>query len=104
MIFAEISIFKISLGLQGVVQQLIHFIFLIIFTIVCAWLYYKSRDKVNGFLLGVILLLVANVLDLIITIPFFTGDYAAFYLDPYLWAGFFIVIITAGIYDLARKK
>ena len=58
------------------------------------------------------MLLVANVLDLIITIPMFvkadygslSAAYAGFYSDAWLWVGFLITIVVVGVYDMVRKK
>lgn len=112
LIFVEISIFKIGLGITGVTQYILNYIFLILFTLFSVWIYYKSKDRINGFLLGTFLLLVGNVLDLLITVPIFAAKqyttlkaaYIGFYSDLYLWVGFLIVIVITGIYDLARKK
>ena len=111
LIFVEISVFVIGLGLTGVLQYAIHYIFLTIFTALGASIYYRTKDKLNGFVLGIFWLLVGNVLDLIITIPMFTAKnyetlaaaYSGFYSDIYLWLGFLIVIIVAGVYGLAKK-
>lgn len=97
--------------MTGLLQYAIQYIFLIIFTVLGAAVYYKSKDKINGFILGIFWVLVGNVLDLIITVPMFTAKqyetlaaaYAGFYSDIYLWLGFLIVIIVAGIYGLAKK-
>ncbi len=112
LIFVEISIFIIGLEITGVTQYIVHYVFLVIFAVFVAWLYYKSKDRINGFVLGIFMLLVANVLDLIITVPLFTTQeyatlgaaYTGFYSDLYLWVGFLIVVVVAGIYDIARKK
>jgi len=112
LIFVEISVFVIGLKLTGIVQYIIHYIFLIVFTIICTAIYYKSRDKINGFVLGIFWLLVGNILDLIITIPGFTAKqystlsaaYSGFYSNTWLWAGFLVVVVVTGIYDMTRKK
>jgi len=105
LIFVEISIIKVGLNLIGITQQIIHYILLIPMTLLCAWIYYKSGDMINGFVLGAFFLLVGNVLDLVITVPLFIKEgYAGFYSDPFLWVGFLVVIAISGIYDIARKK
>jgi len=112
LIFVEISIFKIGFGLTGAVQYLIHYICLIVFTIIGAAIYYKRKDRFNGFVLGIFWLLVGNILDLIITIPMFTAKnygslsaaYPGFYSDIWLWLGFLIVVVVTGVYGTARKK
>ena len=104
LIFVEVSIFKIGLGFIGVAGTIIHYVFLIVFTVLTASLYYKWAKKtaMNGFLLGVLFILVGTILDLAITAPLFTG-YSAFYSQWNLWVGFAIVILTAGIYQIVRK-
>lgn len=105
LIFVEISIVQIGLKIAGLLGNIIHYVLLILFVLLCAAIYYRTRDRLNGFVLGIFLLLVGNILDLIITIPLFIEEgYAGFYSSIYLWIGFVIVIVTAGIYDLARKK
>lgn len=105
LIFVEISIVQIGLEIEGLMGQIIHYILLILFVVLCAAIYYRSRDEMNGFVFGIFLLLVGNILDLIITIPLFIeGGYAGFYSDLYMWIGFAIVIVVAGVYDMARKK
>jgi len=105
LIFVEISIFRIGLKITGWTQYLIHYVFLIVFVVLCAAIYYKSKDKFNGFGLGLLLLLVGNILDLAITVPIFLkGDFSGFYINVWLWVGFLLVIVTSGIYDLGRKR
>jgi len=105
LVFVEISIFQIGLELTGLFGKILHYILLIPIGILGAWIYYKSGDKLNGFLLGIIMLVVGIVLDLIITVPFFMdGDFKSFYYDPFLWVGFLVAVVVVGTYDLARKK
>ena len=85
------------------IQKIIHYILLIPITGLCAWLYYKTKDKINGFLLGLLFLIIGTILDLAITMPLFTG-YSGFYLDPYLWIGFLEVIMITGIYKIFKFK
>ena len=104
LIFIEISIVMIGLKITGLTGEIIHFILLVPLTILCVWVYYKGKDKMNGFLLGIFMLLVGTILDLIITIPLFVKSYTGYYSSYYLWIGFAIVIVISGIYGLARKK
>ena len=71
-------------------------------------LYYKSKDKVNGFLLGVFIVVVGIVLDMIITVPLFIipadGSYATYFSGIYLILGLIEGVLVVGAYDLARKK
>ena len=108
LIFVEISITMVGLKFPDMTVWVIHYLFLIPFGILCARLYYKSRDKINGFLLGIVLLVVGAILDLIITVPFFIipqgGSYATFFLSSSMWISFVEVIAVVGIYDLLRRK
>lgn len=105
LIFVEISIVQKGLKITSLTGQIIHYIFLIPFVVLCVAIYYQSRDKFNGFFLGIFLLLIGNIFDLVLTIPLFIeGGYAAFYSDIYLWIGFAEVVIVTGVYDLVRKK
>jgi len=73
-IFVEWSIIIFAPVLKdlGDWQYLIHYIVLIPIVIFGASYYYKSNNKVNGFLLGIVMLIVGLILDAIITVPFFT--------------------------------
>jgi len=74
----------------------------------CAWLYYKSKDRLNGFLLGLIMVATGIILDMIITVPLFImpagGNYLTYFSEFYLIAGLIEGVFLVGIYDLARKK
>lgn len=76
--------------------------------LLCAWLYYKSQDKINGFLLGLYLVIVGIILDCIITVPLFIipqgGNYLLYFSEFYLIAGLVEGILLVGIYDLAKRK
>jgi len=105
LVFVEVSIFQISLQLTGLFGKILHYLLLIPIGILSAWIYYKSGDKLNGFLLGLLMLIVGIVLDLLITVPIFIeGDFRSFYYDPFLWVGFLVAIVVVRTYDLARKK
>lgn len=107
-IFVEISITMIGLKFPDWLTYIIHYIVMIPLSILVAWLYYKSRDKINGFLLGLLIVIVGIILDMIITVPLFIipqeGSYATYFSSLYLIAGLIEGIIIIGIYDLARKR
>ena len=108
LIFIEISIFQVGLGLNEMIGSIIHYVLLIPIVILSVWLYYKSGDKINGFVLGFVFLIVGVILDLIITIPLFIipqdGSYASFYSSIYMWIGFVELILISGIYDRVKNK
>jgi len=89
-------------------QYIIHSIVLIAWGLIGAHLYYKSKDKINGFVLGFVFLIVGIILDMIITMPLFIipqgRSYADFFLDWKMWIGYIELIFIVGIYDLFRKK
>ncbi len=105
LIFVEISVVQIGLQITGIVGYIIHYILLVPMGILCAWIYYRSKDKTNGFLVGLVMLVTGIILDLVITIPLFMKwDYLGFYSDPFLWVGFLVALVVVGTYDLARKR
>jgi len=85
-------------------QYAIHYILLIPAGIFVAWLFYRTGQKMNGFLTGLILVLIGTVLDLAITVPLFTEGYAVYYSSPLLWIGFLETILVIGLYDLMKRK
>ena len=54
-----------------------------------AHIYYRKGHSANGFVLGILMFLVAMILDAIITVPFFIipygGDYVSFFTDSGFW-------------------
>lgn len=108
LIFVEISITMVGLKLSDSAVWIIHYLFLIPIGILCARIYYKSHDKLNGFLLGFILLVVGTILDAVITVPIFIipqgGSYAAFFSDWTMLIGGLELIVVTGLYDFLRGK
>jgi len=85
-------------------QWLIHYIVLFFLAILAAHLYYKSKDKVNGFALGLVLLIIGIILDIIVTVPFFIEEgYVFYFSNIYLWIGFIELIIVVWFYKLIKK-
>lgn len=91
-----------------ILQYLIHYTVLIPIVILGASYYYKSMDKVNGFILGVIMLIVGIMLDAIITVPFFTKPqgtgYAEFFINPLIWVGFVEFVAITYLYWTKKVK
>ena len=103
-IFIEISITKIAFGLSDLAVWTIHYLLLIPFAVFIASKYYKCKDRVNGFVLGLVMVVVGAILDALITVPFFmNGYYSIYFSQPTLLVGFFEVIVIAGVYDILRK-
>lgn len=109
LIFVEwtILIFTPFLKDLGNWQWLIHYILLIPIVLFGASYYYKSKDKVNGLVLGLVMLITGVILDAIITIPFFImpngGSYAGFFLSPYLLVGLIEFLLITWIYWKKKK-
>jgi hypothetical protein len=105
LIFMEISVVRIGLGMTDLLGTIGHYVLLIPLSIAGAWFYYSSEDDLNGFILGILMLFVGIVIDSTITVPLFqNGDFLAYFSDPLLWGGFLISVLTVGIFDLARRK
>jgi len=108
LIFVEISVTMLGLRLSNVATYIIHYFLMVPMALFCAWLYYKSKDKVNGFLLGLFMVAVGIILDMIITVPLFIipagGSYVSYFSEFYLILGLIEGVVLVGIYDLARRK
>lgn len=54
-----------------------------------AHIYYRKGHKTNGFILGILMLSIAILLDVVITVPLFImpygGDYISFFTDLAFW-------------------
>ena len=54
-----------------------------------AHIYYRKGHQTNGFVLGVVMFLIAIILDAIITVPYLIiplgGSYTSFFGDPGFW-------------------
>jgi hypothetical protein len=107
-IFIEISITMIGLKFSNTLVYIIHYIVMIPLGIFIAWLYYKSKDKINGFLLGLFIVITGIVLDLMITVPLFIipsgGTYISYFSEIFLIIGFIEAVIIIGIYDFFKKR
>ncbi len=108
LIFIEIFITMIGLKLSETAVWVAHYFVLIPIAILCSWLYYKSKDSVNGFVLGIVFLIVGIVLDMIVTVPLFIipqgGNYGTYFSNMFMLSGFLELIVLVGIYDLLRRK
>jgi hypothetical protein len=104
-IFVEISVTKIGLGLSQLAVLIINYILIVPFSIIIASMYYKSRDRLNGFVLGLIVVVTGIILDAVITVPMFVnGDYEGYFLSAAMLVGFFEAIVVFGVYDVLRRR
>ena len=67
-----------------------------------AHLYYKSKQKTQGYILGLIFFIIAGILDALITVPLFIipngGSHFQFYTDLGFWAIGLEMILTTVLY------
>lgn len=82
--------------------NLVLLIALIPITIFGANFYYKKGNKTNGYKLGVVMFIVAMVLDALITVPLFIipegGNHLAFFTDSGFWLIAVEYILVVGFY------
>lgn len=108
LVFIEISVTMIVLKLSSLLIYIIHYVLMVPIAFLCAGIYYKSKDKINGFLLGLFMVLFGIVFDCIILVPLFIipmgGNYLTYFFEFYLIAGLVEGIVLVGIYDLVKKK
>ena len=71
---------------------------------IVSWFYFKKvkSSLKEGFILGVMYVIVGTVLDLIITVPLFVKDYVAFF-NSWLILGLLETIVIASIYGVVKK-
>ncbi|ESA38427.1 hypothetical protein N836_31295, partial [Leptolyngbya sp. Heron Island J] len=95
-------------GIWSPVPLTIHFVTVILAVLVMSFWYYKSSEKPNGFLLGFIWLVIDLILESAITIPMFVLPSGQTHLSYFfrwdLLVDFAIIVITPGIYRLAKKR
>ncbi len=109
LIFAEISVVMFMPALAGLLleQKLIHLILLPIMAALCATMFFSgSKAKPTlayGLYLGIYFLAVGTVLDLLITIPLFTGFWE-FYTQWSLWFGFAEVLVACSVAGFWLEK
>ncbi len=91
-----------------ILQYIIHYIVLIPIVILGASYYYKSKDKINGYILGLVMLATGLILDALITVPFFiipqNGSYAEFFINPLIWIGYVEFLVIAHLYWAKKIK
>lgn len=108
LIFIEFSITMAGLRFSTTITFIIHYVFLIPAVIFCASIYYKTKDKLDGFVLGAIVIIVSILFDTIVTLPLFIipqgGTYLEYFSNIYLLAGFLEVFLLFGIYRAIKKQ
>ena len=69
--------------------------------------YYKKGNQTNGFLLGVVMVFIAIVLDSLITVPVFIipagGSHISFFSDPAFWIIAIEYLVVVTVFSFVRK-
>jgi hypothetical protein len=106
LIFFEVSILMFGFGFQGteIVYYVIHYILLAVLITLSTLIYFKGKkvksNAKEGFILGIIFVVVGAILDAAITVPLFIKNYASFFLNWDLIAG---LVLTLGLTALIGK-
>lgn len=112
LIFAGISVLMFTPALAGkqAVQDALEVVVLLPAVILfSSYMYLKGAKKPaikEGLALGVYFVIIATILDVLITIPLFVKSYGALYGKWTVWAGFLETVIfsAAAGYYLEKKK
>ena len=111
LIFVEVSVLMALFGLDNnsniysltsIIQKIIHFILLIPITYLACKIYYQKKDNLNGYVFGLLMILIGNILDILITIPLFVKSFS-FY-NIWLFIGLIEVAVLSGIFGKKMKK
>lgn len=104
LIFFEVSLFKFGLDLEGGIYYSVHYFSLILLVLICSFVYFKNAEANlrEGFFLGIIFLISGTILDLIITIPFWSS-FSEFY-NVYLFVGILETFVLTIVFGLFFEK
>ncbi len=110
LIFFEASsllyVFRINYGSD--LYFLVHFIFLILFVLLCGlgyfWVPKMKGDFVHGLLLGVVFVIVMLILDFFITVPFFFVKDYNFINRSDILIGEILVIVVCGLIGVGKWR
>ncbi len=110
-IFTVFAIMNFIPGIREsmVIQGLIGGLCIIPAAIIGASIYYKKSNRGNGFLIGIVMVFVALLLDLLITVPFIEIPYNGrghiqFLANPVLWILLIENVIVIHLYWLRKVK
>lgn len=108
LIFFEVSslLFGFGIGDGSDLYFLTHFVFLVLFILVCTlgyfWVPRMRGGLVHGLLVGVIFIIVMVLLDLFITINFFVKDFGFFSRGDVI-VGQLLVLLLCGLIGWTKK-
>lgn len=101
---AYIPVVKDSLNQQAFIVAIL----IIPFAVFGANIYYKNGNKENGFIVGLIMVVTALLLDALITVPFVEipkgNSYQSFYTYPLLWLLAIVNVMTIYLYWRLKIK
>lgn len=101
-----LSIIPVIKDIQ-ILNIIIYFFLLALFTIMCSIMYYEARQEnpslKKGFQLGVLFVIISFVLDLAIIVPFVLKSFD-FYKDWSVWASVVIIITISSLTGLAKSQ
>ncbi|MBI2970845.1 MAG: hypothetical protein HYY37_00325 [Candidatus Aenigmarchaeota archaeon] len=108
LVFFEVSILMFGFGVQvpSTLYYIVHLPLLAAFTAFAAHLYFRKEKRAgakNGFMLGLLFLLVGIVLDALITVPLFVRDYA-FFMRADIMVGFAVVLAAATAVGMRARR
>jgi len=101
-IFIEWFILTFALNHLAGMKWIIHFVLLVPISIFGAGCYYKKRNDLNGFVLGLIFVSVGIFLDMLITVPLFVQTYS-YFIDYYRLSGFLEMVVLTGLYGFIER-
>lgn len=112
LIFAGISVLMFTpalagkQGTQGALEVLVLVPAVILFSSHMYLKGVKNPTVIEGLMLGAYFVIIATVLDILITIPLFVKSYSALYGNWAVWVGFFETVLfsAAAGYYLEKKK
>lgn len=107
LIFVEISVVMFMPVLAGMetVQKVIHLALLPVLVLICGRIYFRKRKVKSavrvGLFTGIVWLIIGTILDLIVTVPLFSGF--ELFMQWNLWLGYLEVlvftIVSASIFN-----
>ncbi len=103
LIYVELSIFRQGFGMTGILSEIFHFVFIILFVFLCSWLYYKEGDNMKGYCLGLLFILV-NIAGNIVLVAFSDQGFGTFYSSWSFWVVLVLMVLVAGVYGHVITK
>ena len=106
LIFFEVSILMFGFKLStGPLYYLIHYVFILVFSVICALIYFRKVrvDFREGVLLGLVMLATGITLDALITVLLFVKSWY-FFVDARLILGYLEGFLMVVLISIMRRK